>query len=641
YELQAGLFAIGHIDRAVTPGAFPEGTAIRFRDTQICRRRGAASDIALHESRPSDETHLQWRYEALRGLGQTYFGLTNVQQAEEHLRNAFDLGKKMELSPTELVRLLSWLEESVYWQEAHHADREVLRIASEGLELLAKNDESVETALMLHYAATYLHDMGYPHMAADVYTGRIEQIVRNQPYVDELRSIYMMIVSVHLNQKNLKSTAQWLRDFEEKTRHSGDLRGLGEAFFSSGVVQWARGDYANAINVLKRSYEQFMHIGDTGRAAWVSSVMAHIYLNMGQYAATESTIQRCDDLCVQDSSLDWVGYRTNYLLSILNLQMGRAKEALSTVNSVIEIPSIRLATFKTAYANLRTEILLTLERCREAWEQAYASIPNAADANAPLTIWAGGGPPMDLRAPWAETIGKLQAASHYPDQFRSFCDNLRSEYSDTAPAFTHWYLEPADLNPALENFVEPVSSEHLKWIDPYDDSVYTDNGDAIEMFAANGRELWLVNRSAPRLLFPVSGDFALETTVTAALDDRPAMGGLLLWHGDEDYVCLDWGHRRPDEISFEGCIANEDLVFGRGKLPGDNIRLSLERKSDQVRALCSADGDTWFTAGKTTFAVEDDIQAGLFAIGHIDRAVTPGAFPEGTAIRFRDTHILR
>ena len=118
------------------------------------------------------------------------------------------------------------------------------------------------------------------------------------------------------------------------------------------------------------------------------------------------------------------------------------------------------------------------------------------------------------------------------------------------------------------------------------------------------------------------------------------VGGLLLWQDEENYLCLNWGQRRPDEIGFEGCIDNADLVFGRGKLPGDSIRLRLERNGDQVRALCSADGETWHTAGQTEFPVADSIQAGLFAIGNIDRAVYPGAFPDGTAIRFRDLLLL-
>jgi hypothetical protein len=53
-----------------------------------------------------------------------------------------------------------------------------------------------------------------------------------------------------------------------------------------------------------------------------------------------------------------------------------------------------------------------------------------------------------------------------------------------------------------------------------------------------------------------------------------------------------------------------------------------------VNALCSADGEAWFTVGGVAFPVEDPVEIGLHAIGNIDRTIYHGAYPEGTAIRF-------
>jgi regulation of enolase protein 1 (concanavalin A-like superfamily) len=64
------------------------------------------------------------------------------------------------------------------------------------------------------------------------------------------------------------------------------------------------------------------------------------------------------------------------------------------------------------------------------------------------------------------------------------------------------------------------------------------------------------------------------------------------------------------------------------------VFLRLERVGDRVNALCSADGENWFTVGHVVFSVEDPLQVGLHAIGNIDRAVYRGAYPDGTAIRF-------
>jgi hypothetical protein len=99
-------------------------------------------------------------------------------------------------------------------------------------------------------------------------------------------------------------------------------------------------------------------------------------------------------------------------------------------------------------------------------------------------------------------------------------------------------------------------------------------------------------------------------------------------------------------VLFGGCLEDQDVIIGRGQLPiGESANLQvgkwpgrvflrLERVGDHVHALCSADGETWFTAGHVAFPVEDPIQVGLHAIGHIDRTIYHGAYPDGTAIRF-------
>ena len=46
---------------------------------------------------------------------------------------------------------------------------------------------------------------------------------------------------------------------------------------------------------------------------------------------------------------------------------------------------------------------------------------------------------------------------------------------------------------------------------------------------------------------------------------------------------------------------------------------SVERQGSRVRALCSADGEEWFTAGEVEFPAREGEQAGVHAIGMIDR----------------------
>ena len=62
--------------------------------------------------------------------------------------------------------------------------------------------------------------------------------------------------------------------------------------------------------------------------------------------------------------------------------------------------------------------------------------------------------------------------------------------------------------------------------------------------------------------------------------------------------------------------------------------MRLERLGGRVSAFCSPDSENWFIFGRPTSHAEDPVQVDLHRIGHIDRKVYHGAYPEGTAIRF-------
>jgi hypothetical protein len=158
---------------------------------------------------------------------------------------------------------------------------------------------------------------------------------------------------------------------------------------------------------------------------------------------------------------------------------------------------------------------------------------------------------------------------------------------------------------------------------------------SLQIRAANGRDLWYVNLSAPRLLRAVpGGDFAVHTACGAVSNEQPAIGGLLLWQDKQNYLVLERGRWGAADIGFRGCLANDDRYLGRGWLPGEQVWLCLERQGSRVRALCSADGDEWFSAGEVEFPAREGEQAGVHANGMIDRTIYHGAFPAGTAMLF-------
>jgi hypothetical protein len=111
---------------------------------------------------------------------------------------------------------------------------------------------------------------------------------------------------------------------------------------------------------------------------------------------------------------------------------------------------------------------------------------------------------------------------------------------------------------------------------------------------------------------------------------------MLLWKDEGHCLRIEWGSMGPREISFLGCMEKRETLFGRGRLPSVRPFLRLERNGVWIEALCSEDGEHWFSLGQARFALTGPIQVGLYAIGMIDRTIYPGAHRAGTAIRFEE-----
>jgi regulation of enolase protein 1 (concanavalin A-like superfamily) len=183
-----------------------------------------------------------------------------------------------------------------------------------------------------------------------------------------------------------------------------------------------------------------------------------------------------------------------------------------------------------------------------------------------------------------------------------------------------------------DEFLDTLSDDWV-WNDPFDDCSFAAH-DGLEIRAANGRDLWYLNLSAPRILRAASGDSAVQTVCLPASEKKPAIGGILLWKDDRNFLRLDRGTRGRYEVSFTGCFDNKDIIIGRGRLPSERIFLRMERIGHHINGLCSADGAKWFSVGGMDFPVEDPVEVGLHAIGAIDRTIYHGAYTDGTAIRF-------
>jgi hypothetical protein len=136
---------------------------------------------------------------------------------------------------------------------------------------------------------------------------------------------------------------------------------------------------------------------------------------------------------------------------------------------------------------------------------------------------------------------------------------------------------------------------------------------------------------------PIRGDFTLQTKCGTHSDEIPAIGGLLVWQDDKNWLCLEVGTRGKEEIIYRGFLDNQDMVFGRGRLSKESpIYLRMEKHGYHVMAFCSIDGENWLVVGNTLISSGEPIFPGIHAIGHINRLVYPGAYQQGTSITFHE-----
>ena len=114
-----------------------------------------------------------------------------------------------------------------------------------------------------------------------------------------------------------------------------------------------------------------------------------------------------------------------------------------------------------------------------------------------------------------------------------------------------------------------------------------------------------------------------------------------MWMNERNYLRLDRGSMGERNILFSGCIANANVMIGRGRLGVDCANLRLERRGPIVRALCSGDGTVWYTVGEVIFPVEDPLDLGLFADGAVRPEIYPQSYCGGSEILFADLWLLR
>jgi tetratricopeptide (TPR) repeat protein len=530
-----------------------------------------------------------------------------------------------------LVRLHSWLADVLFWRDQPD---QAIHIAEAGLALLGTDRASLEAALMNDRLAWCYATRGESRERR-AFNGRNARFLERLPYSDELRPLYVNLFEMHTEAGEIEEASRWMASLEQRGEQHHDLTALGEVRIWQGALAANEGDFHGATTRLRQSLELLARTGDTKLRVWSLNKLGEVFLTLGDLPrATEAVDEGL--AAAQSVGNQWrIAWALN-VLGTVQLCQGALAAAANTLQKAYQAArEVGLA--GSVLPSVLGRVHLAQGQSRKARREFQEAVTAARD---PCTL--------------ALVLSGLEDACPNAEAFRGFCRRFREEHAGTEgrsrsdlAQFVQWFLEPTapgrgtNSSPALHDEFSGAALSGWVWQDPFGDGSFT-VGNGLVIRAANGRDLWEMNVSAPRLLQPASEWRAVQTICVPDSAEQPAIGGLLLWKDREHFLRLDRGTRGGGEISFQGSVGcRKYLIVGRGRLPVERVFLRLERRGRHVRGLCSADGRHWFAVGQAAFPVEDPgthaqrgCAVGLHAIGNIDRTIYHGAFPEGTATRF-------
>ena len=574
------------------------------------------------DPRGRTDAWLDWRIESLRGLGTVCFDMGRSVEAEEHLRQALALTKEAGYSVSDTVRLVYWLCETLFWQERYE---EQIELAQEGRALLEKGAQTVEMALMNQEIAVGYLALGHRGKFVE-FTGQTAQFLDQLSYSQELRPAYSHVISyIRFTHRDAEEGLRWAHLLGDHARAHGDVRAMGQSHQIAGLVYRSSGDLDSAVTEYEQALQKYGEVGDVRDSPRTQRSFVELSVSQGkleqarEYA--EQLVAHQQDLSgkgilmrevrwllgrVLGAQGDWAG-ATEALQTALQFQQGSVDADLSAAIS-FDLGRVCLASGERAQAV-------------EWFDRSVKEVSSTALQGDPLAL--------------ATALVTIEGAMDDPERFRALCSELEERMG--AQSAHQWSLEPVSPRSVQDPVFHTQFTDTLDpgwvWEDPFEDGVLRVREGA-QIQAANGRNLWFTNTSAPRLVRQAAGDFVVETTCTHATGRSVAMGGLLMWKGVRDFLRLDYGYAGPQTMLLFGCLDGQDVVWGQGTLGSrDPVRLRLECVEGRVRGLCTLDDTSWFLIGENLVG-ESGWHVGLYAVGDIDRLAYPGAHKKGTGIRF-------
>ncbi|MCX6113383.1 MAG: DUF1349 domain-containing protein, partial [Proteobacteria bacterium] len=573
-----------------------------------------------------------WKLEAQKGLGELYILTGKSVEAEKVFHEAIALGEKLKLSSRELVRLYAQVCESLFWQNRFD---EAIHYAEMGLDLLGDDTECIEAMLIDYQIAISSAGKGN----VKEWGKRIQKdiaIVDKLEYSPELRAVYNAIAFYYSCSfdRDTGIARNLYKKWEALAIQHNDINSLASAYAGQGEFLEGKGDYISSIVLMQKALELYKRIGENKGLCYMPLSIADGLLVLGDIDLAEKYYIQSISYAEQ---IDMPIYTSNIYIGLGNIAMCRQdwERAISFYQKA------------TTPAWDRPRFTKLMKAFLRSGNYDEAILQFGGDDNDHKDVL----PDFQVQANLLESLPVMEEAYmllNKSDEFLDLCHHLKERYANIIEmySFHQWYLEKIQPSYSFLTISSDNDSQFgninslWNWIDEFGDCSYhiRDDSKGIEIHSANGRNLYGNNNSAPRLLRQISSDFAVEVCISSVSEDKPQIGGLLIWKDRYNYVCFTKGIKGQHQYSFDGYSNNKEIDKGRGFLPtNDNNEtyLRLERSGDEFTSYCSIDGENWFTCGKITLPMEDPIQVGIHAIGMIDRTIYCGEYKEGNATVFR------
>jgi class 3 adenylate cyclase/tetratricopeptide (TPR) repeat protein/regulation of enolase protein 1 (concanavalin A-like superfamily) len=665
-----------------------------------CRRLFANQDaidyfqnaLAILDKLNRTREHELQRFQVIEGLGDVYITIGKRHDSIPYLDNAIELGARYGVAPLKLVELYRCLGRSYGFLGQRDKQIEILEA---GLSALDQKISCSERALILGSLLDAYKNKGNMEKT-DEYTSKILSIIKETGDFEGIELVYDDLAWANDGMKrDPDRSIMWRRKAIEIREHKNDKIGLALGYHNLGDTLnfFTRSREMEAIHYYEKGFSLAEEIGYTDVMMWNHVDLGGLLVGLKERLdEAYEHLKTGAKLAVETDDTEYIVYVCGHLRRLFDIYLDKGdwEKAIeySTIPEEIEHP---------AYVAHNHELLGILAMRQHNWDEAISHLQesrrflqeweNISDvnydyirlANIDITLartYLRKGEAKQTLARFEEIaersmelydgplllsifsralagLERAYASLGAPDRFSHFCNSFRKRHPDAIAkvGYFQWHLEPAETSSDFRNpaFDDDFSSDTLKpswiWVDDTDDSSYRlDTMEGVEISPANGRGLTSIKQDAPRILREFSGDFAVEVQISPVSDDKPQIGGLLVWKDNSRYLLFEKGFVGQDEVRMLHYSDGRWSLPGRGFIPlegNEGTYLRLERSGDELTSYCSTDGENWFTCGKAILPIEDPIQVGIYAIGMIDRTIYCGEYKEGTATVFRNFRIWK